>query len=93
MQRAAKRRRAQAVDSDRWYWRWLFIRLGAVTVPSVAYAISTESDIGNLKIAVGFFCVTLFILFMICHGELARRKPAPAWLTPWTTLPTTNCWT
>lgn len=68
-------------DSDRWYWRWLFIRLGAVTIPSVAYAISTESDIGNLKIAVGFFCAALFILFMICHGEVARSRPAPQYLT------------
>ncbi|HWF09859.1 MAG TPA: fused MFS/spermidine synthase [Bryobacteraceae bacterium] len=68
-------------DSDRWYWRWLFIRLGAVTVPSVAYAISTESDIGNLKIAVGFFCAALFVLFMVCHGEVARSRPAPQYLT------------
>lgn len=68
-------------DSDRWYFRWLFIRLGAVALPAVAYAISTESDIGNLKIALGFFCTALFVLFMVCHGELARRRPAPAWLT------------
>ncbi|HEX4276106.1 MAG TPA: fused MFS/spermidine synthase [Bryobacteraceae bacterium] len=68
-------------DSDRWYWRWLFIRLGAVTVPSVAYAISTESDIGNLKLAVGFFCAALFVLFMVCHGEVARSRPAPQYLT------------
>jgi SAM-dependent methyltransferase len=68
-------------DSDRWYWRWLFIRLGAVTLPALAYAISTESDIGNLKIALGFFCTALFVLFMVCHGELARRRPAPSYLT------------
>ena len=68
-------------DSDRWYWRWLFIRLGAVTLPAVAYAISTESDISNLKLALGFFCTALFVLFMVCHGELARRRPAPAFLT------------
>ncbi|HVV45281.1 MAG TPA: fused MFS/spermidine synthase, partial [Bryobacteraceae bacterium] len=68
-------------DSDRWYWRWLFIRLGAVTVPSLAYAISTESDIGNLKLAVGFFCAALFVLFMVCHGEVARSRPAPQYLT------------
>jgi SAM-dependent methyltransferase len=68
-------------DSDRWYWRWLFIRLAAVALPAVAYAISTESDIGNLKLALGFFCTALFVLFMVCHGELARRRPAPAYLT------------
>ncbi len=68
-------------DSDRWYWRWLFIRLGAVALPAVAYAISTENDIGNLTVALAFFCTALFVLFMVCHGELARRRPAPAYLT------------
>jgi SAM-dependent methyltransferase len=68
-------------DSDRWYFRWLFIRLGAVALPAVAYAISTESDISDLKLALGFFCTALFVLFMVCHGELARRRPAPAYLT------------
>jgi len=68
-------------DSDRWYWRWLFIRLGAIALPAVAYAISTESDISNLKLALGFFCTALFVLCMVCHGELARRRPAPSHLT------------
>ena len=27
------------------------------------------------------FCAALFVLFMVCHGELARRRPAPAYLT------------
>jgi SAM-dependent methyltransferase len=68
-------------DSDRWYWRWLFHKLAVVAVLGMAYAISTESDIGNLKVALAFFCITLFILFMVCHGELALRRPAPAYLT------------
>ena len=68
-------------DSDRWYRRWLFARLGAVSILGIAYAISEESSISDLKLAVGFFSVTLFILFMVCHGELARRRPAPAYLT------------
>jgi len=68
-------------DSDRWYWRWLFIRLGAVALPAVAYAISTESDISNIRVALGFFSAALFVLFMVCHGELARRRPAPKYLT------------
>ncbi len=68
-------------DSDRWYWRWLFIRLGAIAVPALAYAISSESDIGSLKPALVFFCTALFVLFMVCHGELARRRPSPKYLT------------
>jgi hypothetical protein len=68
-------------DSDRWYKRWLFARLAVVAVLALAYAISEDGQISNLKIAVSFFCTALFILFMVCHGELAVRRPAPAYLT------------
>jgi hypothetical protein len=68
-------------DSDRWYKRWIFVRLAAVALPAMAYAISQENTIDRLGLAVGYFSVTLFILFMVCHGELARRRPSPAYLT------------
>jgi hypothetical protein len=68
-------------DSDRWYKRWIFARLAAVALPGIAYAISEDGGISDLKLAVGFFCVTLFVLFMVCHGELAMRRPKPAYLT------------
>jgi hypothetical protein len=68
-------------DSDRWYKRWLFAPLGALSLPLMAYAVSDSGGISNLKLAVAFFCVTLFFLFMVCHGELAQRRPAPAYLT------------
>jgi len=68
-------------DSDRWYFRWLFTRLAAVSLPTMAYAISTEASFSDLRLAVAFFCTTLFILFMVCHGELARRRPSPRYLT------------
>ena len=68
-------------DSDRWYHRWIFARLGAVALPGLALATSDEGGISDLKMAVGFFSVAIFILFMVCHGELAKRRPAPAYLT------------
>jgi len=68
-------------DSDRWYNRWLFTGLGAVALLSMAYEISGEGDLSNLKVALGFFCAASFSLFMVCHGEVARRRPAPAYLT------------
>ena len=68
-------------DSDRWYNRWIFTRLAAVALPGMAYAISGESDISSLKVSLAIFCTALFVLFMVCHGELARRRPAPAYLT------------
>src|SRR6202020_1926316 len=39
-------------DSDRWYRRWLFGRLGAVAIAGIAYAISNENTISDLRMAV-----------------------------------------
>jgi SAM-dependent methyltransferase len=50
-------------------------------LPAFKDAISSVSNISDLKLALGFFSVTLFVLFMVCHGELARRRPAPRHLT------------
>ncbi len=50
-------------------------------LPAFKDAISNVSNISDLKLALGFFSVTLFVLFMVCHGELARRRPAPRYLT------------
>jgi hypothetical protein len=68
-------------DSDRWYRRWLFTRLAAVYLAALAWAISGDSTISEIRLALAFFCTALFVLFMVCHGELARRRPAPAYLT------------
>jgi SAM-dependent methyltransferase len=68
-------------DSDRWYNRFLFSRLGAIAILGIAYAISSGGGISELKWALSFFCSALFVLFMLFHGELARRRPAPAFLT------------
>jgi len=68
-------------DSDRWYRRWLFTRLGAIALPGMAYAMSGEGNISELKLAVSFFSCSLFIMFMVCHGELSLRRPSPRYLT------------
>ncbi len=68
-------------DSDRWYRRWFFAAAAAMSLPLMAYQISGSGNLTNLKVAVGLFSVELFILFMVCHGELARRRPAPRYLT------------
>jgi len=68
-------------DSDRWYKRRIFASLAAVAIPSIAYAISDNGNFTNLKVAVTMFCTALFVLFMVCHGELAKRRPAPRYLT------------
>ncbi|HEY2018982.1 MAG TPA: fused MFS/spermidine synthase [Bryobacteraceae bacterium] len=68
-------------DRDRWYDRSLFAILAAVSMPVLAYAISGNGNIREPKAAVAVVCGTVFVLFMICHGELARRRPEPAHLT------------
>ena len=68
-------------DSDRWYNRTIFCGLAALALPVMAYAIVNGEDFLSLRRAIGFFCGAIFVLFMVCHGELARRRPAPAYLT------------
>jgi len=68
-------------DSDRWYNRPLFPGLAAVILPSLAYAMSEGGIFTDLRVAVAIYCGALFILFMVCHGELARRRPSPRYLT------------
>ncbi len=68
-------------DRDRWYHRSLFAALGAASMPVMAYAISGNDNIPEPKLAIAVIGATVFVLFMICHGELARRRPAPAYLT------------
>jgi SAM-dependent methyltransferase len=68
-------------DSDRWYDRWLFTGLVTVSLPGIAFAISGRADISELPVAVAVFCGASFIVFVTCHGEVARRRPAAAYLT------------
>jgi hypothetical protein len=64
-------------DHPRWYQRWFFIVALAGLVPGMAYLIPSL----DLKLAVTVFFVGLFVACMFCHGELARMKPDPRYLT------------
>jgi len=68
-------------DSDKWYRRRLFAALGAVALPGLAYLTSSQNGITDLRLAVALSCLALFVVFMICHGELAIRRPAAAFAT------------
>ena len=52
--------------------------LGVVAMPVMAFAISSANHIREPKIAIAIICAPLFVLLMLCHGELARRRPALA---------------
>jgi predicted O-methyltransferase YrrM len=68
-------------EGDRWYHRPLFALLSAVALPVMAYAISRSDPFHDPKVAIAIICAALFLLFMMCHGELARRRPAAEHLT------------
>ncbi len=70
-----------AFESDRIYQRWLFLPLLALALGAMANMI--WRDQGNLHIRwlIPGFCAGLFLACMMCHGELARRKPAARHLT------------
>jgi hypothetical protein len=65
-------------DRERWYWRPLFLRLGIVALASMAYALAKSPDV---RAAIPIFSASLFFACMLCHGELARLKPDPRYLT------------
>ncbi len=64
-------------DHPRWYVRPLFIGAALLLVPAMAAQIASL----NLHAAVPLYFAGLFVACMVCHGELARTKPAPEHLT------------
>jgi hypothetical protein len=70
-----------AFESDRIYQRWIFLPLLIPALGGMAYMIWADS--GNLHIhwLIPGFLGGLFVCCMMCHGELARRRPAPRHLT------------
>jgi hypothetical protein len=63
------------------YSRWLLVRLVAVLLGSLGYAIYDPSFTESVQVAVPLFCLGLFVCCLFCHGELARLRPAPERLT------------
>jgi SAM-dependent methyltransferase len=68
-------------EGERWYARNVFLRLFAVAVGGMAYALSPDFENAPIKIMIPFFAAALFVCCMVCHGELVRLKPHPSRLT------------
>ena len=47
----------------------------------MAWTLADPNLTHELALQIGVFCAGLFIACMFCHGELARLKPAPRYLT------------
>jgi len=67
-------------ESNRWYRRKIFWPLYFVML-GVAMKATFGERHGETLFLIGLNCLTLFIVFMACHGELARSKPEPRRLT------------
>ncbi len=67
-----------AFESDRVYQRWVFLPLLALALGTMTYFMWAGSPSKKL---LALFAGGLFVCCMVCHGELARRRPAPRYLT------------
>jgi hypothetical protein len=70
-----------AFESDRMYQRWLFLPLLIPALGGMAYMIWANSGNMHIKWMIPGFAAGLFVCCMMCHGELARRRPAARYLT------------
>ncbi len=66
-----------AFDTRGWYQRGPFLVLAGIAVIAMA---STLSSL-NLKLVIPLHLTGLFVLCMVCHGELSLARPAPRYLT------------
>ena len=66
-----------------WEWKPAFLPLPALAVGTMAYAYSQQFDTGSTSIQtiIAVFALGLFACCILCHGELARLKPPPQFLT------------
>lgn len=68
-------------DSPRWYVRVVFIPLMAISM-ALACATLFQKDEGfGILGQIAVYCLLLFSVSMVCHGELYRRRPVAARLT------------
>jgi hypothetical protein len=68
-------------DGHGWYRRYLFLAVTSALLGAMAWSIADPDVTHDLTIQLSVFAAGLFVACMFCHGELARLKPAPAYLT------------
>ncbi len=68
-------------EGHAWYRRFFFLRLLAVALGGMTYALSPDFANAGPLLQVPLFCAGLFVCCMVCHGELEKLKPAHEHLT------------
>src|SRR5581483_4323879 len=82
-------------EGSGWYRRNPYLQLLAVALGAMAYGMNSEFDrassfklpllgqihVPGISVPIALFSMGLFTCCMACHGELARMKPHPRYLT------------
>jgi hypothetical protein len=68
-------------DSDAWYRPRVFRWLLPPAWVGMAFGLAADTLALDFRVLIAIFTVSLFVVCMLCHGELARRKPDPQELT------------
>jgi SAM-dependent methyltransferase len=68
-------------EGDGWYQRRYYLPLAAAGLIGVCITLTSDFRHPQLWLMIPLFCASLFLACMICHGELARLKPHPRYLT------------
>jgi hypothetical protein len=70
-----------AFSRHSFYQRGIFIRLLAIALGAMGYAVYDPRSIEAIQLSIPLFCGGLFICCMFCNGELSRLKPSSRHLT------------
>ena len=68
-------------DHPAWYRRSAIVVLLTVALVAMGWALISTAVAYHYRLQIAVFCGGLFVTCMFCHGELARSKPGPAYLT------------
>lgn len=69
-----------AFEKAQYYRRAVFAAAAGVFAPAACVAESVSASL-SLGLQLGLYLTALFVTCMVCHGELARSRPAPRYLT------------
>jgi hypothetical protein len=69
-----------AFEHPRWYRRSFFAVAAGIFGPA-ACAVQVAAIGLSARIQIGIYLLTLFVICMVVHGELARSRPSPRYLT------------
>src|SRR5579863_618658 len=63
-------------EGSGWYWRQAYLGFAAVALGGMAYGLGDDFLNPPLRLLLPLYSAGMFVCCMVCHGELARLKPA-----------------